>query len=367
MWDINILTGTNINQHIVDERKYMDKLIAIQKKIVPEIPTLILSRYQILRAIHTMQPIGRRALAEQLSFQERKIRNEVDFLKEQKLITCAPAGMQVTVEGEVLLGEMEEYVRELQGLSYLEQQIVAYFPIKKVIVVAGDTDLDETVKKDLARVTADYLRKTLKEGSILAVSGGTTLAEVASALSFSAVKRNITVIPARGGLGEEVEIQANAIAANIAKGLGASYRLLHAPDDLRVKTMQSIVGEPKIKELLEMLRKADMVLHGMGSAEEMARRRGMPPDKLVELLHKGAVGEAFGYYFTIDGTVVHSTSSVGLQLHELDSIGEVVAVVGGRSKAAAVKAVLTNAARDTLIIDEGAARGVIDSFNKIEN
>lgn len=340
----------------------MDKLISIQKKIVPELANLILSRYQILRSIHILQPVGRRALAEQLGFQERKIRNEVDFLKEQKLITCAALGMQVTPDGEALLLEMEEYVRELQGLSHLEEQIINLFPIKKVIVVAGDTDQDETVKKDLARVTADYLRKTLKEGSILAVSGGTTLAEVASALSVTAVKRNITVIPARGGLGEEVEIQANAIAANIAKGLGATYRLLHAPDDLRAQTMQSILGEPKIKELLELLRKADMVLHGIGSAEEMARRRGMPQDEILKLLEKGAVGEAFGYYFATDGTVVHSTSSVGLQLHELDEIGEVVAVVGGSSKAAAVKAVLTNAVRDTLIIDEGAARGVVQSF-----
>jgi Transcriptional regulator, contains sigma factor-related N-terminal domain len=340
----------------------MDKLIAIQKKIVPEIIPLILSRYQILRAIDILQPVGRRALAEQLHFQERKIRNEVDFLKEQEMITCAASGMQITPSGEALLGEMEGYIREIQGLSYLEQQIAELLKVKRVMIVAGDSDFDETVKKDLARVTADYLCKMLKDGSILAVSGGTTLAEVASVLSSSAVKRNITVIPARGGLGEEVEIQANTIAANIAKGLGASYRLLHAPDDLRAKTMQSIAGEPKIKELLEMLRKADIVLHGIGSAEEMARRREMAPEKITELLHKGAVGEAFGYYFNTEGIVVQSTSSVGLQLHELGMIGEVVAVAGGRSKAAAVKAVLTNATRDTLIIDEGAARGVIECF-----
>ncbi len=339
----------------------MDKLISIQKRIVPEIVPLILSRYQILRAIHTLQPVGRRALAEQLSFQERKIRNEVDFLREQKLITCDQSGMQVTPAGETLLEEMEVYIRKIQGLSYLEQQLSKLFPIKRVIVVAGDADQDESVKKDLARITADYLCNTLKDRSILAVSGGTTLAEVASALSSSAVKRNITVVPARGGLGEEVEIQANTIAANIAKGLGATYRLLHAPDDLRAKTMQTIAGEPKIKELLELLKKADLVLHGIGSADEMARRRGMDPEKIMELVRKGAVGEAFGYYFTIEGTVVHSTSSVGLQLNELALIGEVVAVAGGRSKAAAVKAVLTNATRDTLIIDEGAARGVIES------
>jgi central glycolytic genes regulator len=338
----------------------MDKLLALQQKIVPEVIPMLLSRYQILRSIRFLQPVGRRALADKLQLQERKIRNEVDILKEQELISYSPAGMLVTPSGDLLLWELEEYIREIQGLSILEAKIAVLYRVKRVIIVPGDSDRDQSVKKDLARITAQYLLQNLKDGSILAVTGGTTIAEVASALVTPVLKRNITVIPARGGLGEEVEIQANTVAANIAKGLGASYRLLHAPDDLRAKTMQTIAGEPKIKELLDLLRRADMVLHGIGSAEEMARRRGTPAEKVNEILNKGAVGEAFGYYFTQDGTVVHSTSSVGLQLNELGLIDEVVAVAGGKSKAMAVKAVLSNAPRDILIIDEGAARAVVD-------
>jgi central glycolytic genes regulator len=331
--------------------------------MAPEIVPLILSRYQILRSIRFMQPIGRRALADQLHLQERKIRNEVDFLRDQKLIICHPAGMQVTAEGEALLWEMEDYIRDIQGLSFLEQELARIFSIRQVFVVPGDTDIDESVKKDLARVTADYLYSNLQDGSILAVTGGTTLAEVGSALAKPLGKRNITVIPARGGLGEEVEIQANTVAANIAKGLGVSYRLLHISDDLQASTMHTIAAEPKIKEILEMLRRADMVLHGIGSAEEMAQRRGMAPEKVAELIRQGAVGEAFGYYFRIDGTVAYTTSSLGLQLTELHLIKDVVAVAGGRSKATAVKAVLTNAPRDVLVIDEGAAREVISLYH----
>jgi central glycolytic genes regulator len=338
----------------------MDKLLSLQQKIVPEVIPLLLSRYQILRSIRFLQPVGRRALAEKLQLQERKIRNEVDVLKEYELISYSPAGMQVTPGGDDLLWQLEEYIREIQGLSILEERIAALYHITQVIIVPGDSDLDQSVKKDLARVTAQYLLQSLTDGAILAVSGGTTLAEVASVLLTPQLKRNITVVPARGGLGEEVEIQANTVAANIAKGLGANYRLLHAPDDLRAKTMQTIAGEPKIKELLELLRRADMVLHGVGSAEEITRRRGMTDEKINEILSKGAVGEAFGYYFAQDGTVVHSTSSVGLQLNELEFIDQVVAVAGGKSKALAVKAVLSNAPRHVLILDEGAARALVD-------
>lgn len=343
----------------------MDKLLSFQQKIVPEIFPLILTRYQILRSIHFWQPIGRRALAEKLRVQERKIRNEVDFLKEQQLLSCTAAGMEVTQSGQTLLWEMADYIREIQGLNLMEQEIASVFPVKRVMIVPGDVDQDETVKKDLARLTAEYLNRELKDGSILAVTGGTTLAEVASALGVASTKRDITVIPARGGLGEEVEIQANTIAANIAKGLGASYRLLHVPDDLGEKSIQSITEEPKIKELLELLRRANMVLHGIGLAEEMARRRGLAPEQIGALVAQGAVGEAFGYYFAVDGSVVHSTSSVGLQLGELKLIDQVVAVAGGRSKAAAVRAVLSNSPRDTLIIDEGAATGLLQSINRV--
>lgn len=338
----------------------MDKLLSLQQKIVPEVIPLLLSRYQILRSIRFLQPVGRRALAEKLKLQERKIRNEVDVLKEHELVSYSPAGMQITSGGDALLWELEDYIREIQGLSLLEEKIAVVYKVNKVIIVPGDSDQDQSVKKDLARVTAQYLLKGLADGSILAVSGGTTLAEVASVLVTPPFKRNITVLPARGGLGEEVEIQANTVAANIAKGLGANYRLLHAPDDLRAKTMQTIAGEPKIKELLDLLRRADVVLHGIGSAEEMVRRRGMPDEKIREILTKGAVGETFGYYFARDGTVVHSTSSVGLLLDELRQINEVVAVAGGKSKAMAVKAVLANAPREILIIDEGAARALVD-------
>lgn len=321
---------------------------------------MLVGRYHVLRAVHYLQPIGRRALSDYLQLQERKVRNELEFLKGQKLIQANNLGMQVTSDGEMILRELEIWLRDIQGLSILEQQLVSGYPVKQVVVVPGNVDEDEYVKKDLARVTADYLNRHLQEGAILAVTGGTTLAEVAGALVSPVGQRDIMVVPARGGLGEEVEIQANTVAANIAKGLGANYRLLHVPDDLQAETMQSISNEPKIKEVLDLLHQANIVLHGIGSAEEMAKRRGMSPARIQQLLAEGAVGEALGYYFAEDGRVIHSTRSVGLQLSDLNRAQRVVTVAGGASKGIAVKAVLINRPRDMLIIDEGAARVIMN-------
>ena len=61
--------------------------------------------------------------------------------------------------------------------------------------------------------------------------------------------------------------------------------------------MASLCGDPKIKEMLDVIKNADVVLHGIGTAEEMARRRGLGEEDLQLLRERRAVGEAFGYYF----------------------------------------------------------------------
>ncbi len=333
-----------------------EEVAALQNKICPEAGRLCMGRYDLLRAVHFSQPIGRRALADRLHLQERRVRSELALLGKEELLSVGGLGVELTPEGEAALWRLEEYIRILHGFSRWEEDLCRRYGLRQAIVVPGDCDQDVTVKKELARVTADYLRAHLKDGSILAVTGGTTLAEVAAALRPSDAHRDLLVLPARGGLGEEVELQANTIAAAFAKSLGGTYRLLHVPDDLGPELLQSIVAEPKVKELLDLMRRADILLHGIGVPEEMAKRRGMPPESIAALLDKGAAGEALGDYFGEDGRAVQATRSVGLRDKDLPGIGEVVMVGGGRNKARAARAILRNGGRHVVITDEAIAR-----------
>ena len=228
---------------------------------------------------------------------------KLTFLGQHELLCVGSLGVELTHEGEDVLWELESYVRLLRGLSQWELDLRQRFGLREAFVIPGDSDRDETVKKELARVTATYLREHLSDGSILAVTGGTTLAEVAAALRPADVHRDLLVLPARGGLGEEVELQANTIAAAFAKSLGGTYRLLHVPDDLGPESLQTIAGEPKVKEMVDLMRRSDLLLHGIGVAEEMARRRGMSREAVEALLQRGAVGEALGYYFDRGRTI----------------------------------------------------------------
>ncbi|NLN26608.1 MAG: hypothetical protein GX161_00140 [Firmicutes bacterium] len=344
----------------------MDRLQTF-RRIVPEIADLLERRHTVLQSVYYLQPIGRRALAARLDWPERMVRKEIDFLREAGLIDASGGGMEVTPEGRRVLAGLRDVIRDLHGLSELEEELARRLRLRRVIVVHGDSDSDETVKKEIAKATAKYLQEILEDGDVLAVTGGTTLAEVARSLPSAATPRNVLVVPARGGLGEDVELQANTVAANIAQALGGSYRLLHVPDDLGDEAMATISEEPKIKELLEVIRSARVVMHGIGTAEEMARRRGLPDDVVQQLRERRAVGEAFGYYFNQEGEIVFVSGSVGSRYEDLGRAGEVIAVGGGKSKAAAALAVLVSHHQDIWITDEGAAREMLRLLQEKES
>ncbi len=60
------------------------------------------------------------------------------------------------------------------------------------------------------------------------------------AANITGTQANTVVVPARGGLGDNVEPQANTIATVLAQRLGASYRQLYVPDSVSEDILNSI-------------------------------------------------------------------------------------------------------------------------------
>lgn len=337
----------------------MDRFVSLQRKIAPEIGELIDIRYSILRHIHFSQPVGRRTLSSRLAEKERTVRSELEFLRQQGLLAVGPAGVSLTPEGERTFADLGEYVRELRGFARLERGLEERLPVARVVVVAGDSGRDSTVKKEMGRAVVRILRDIVEEGDIIAAGGGTTMAEVAAAIVPSGWPKGITVVPARGSLGEEVETQADTIAVTMAKRMGGAYRVLNVPDDLHPETISRIVDEPRIKEVLDLIKRARIVVHGVGTLEEMAKRRGITGEALEILTSRGAVAEMFGYYFDSDGKMVYYTPSMGIRPEDLAG-KKLVAVAGGAKKAQAVLAVMKQQSREALVTDEAAARRMLE-------
>lgn len=338
----------------------MKTILKLQRQLLPDLLEVMGKRYEVLRHLHMMQPVGRRSLASALQMTERILRGEVEFLKDRGLIRIETFGMTLTPAGEELLSEMEPLIKDLFGLTELETALTRKLQLKKAVVVPGDSDRSDWVKKEMGRAGARLLKEIAQAGQVVAVAGGTTVAAVAEMMTSSPALKETTFVPARGGLGEAVELEANYIVSLMAGKAGGNYRLMHVPEELSQGAYKTLVREPHIREVMELVRSARIVVHGIGDAKSMAIRRKSSPELLKLLEETGAVGEAFGYYFNRQGEIVHRGRHIGLSLEDLENVDLTMAVAGGAAKAEAVAAVCPVSGSGLLITDEAAARAILE-------
>ena len=192
----------------------------------------------------------------------------------------------------------------------------------------------------------------------MAVAGGSTMAATARAM-HSPSPLHVMVVPARGGWGKHVHTQANTLAAEIAGRLGGHHRLIHLPDYMDDAAKQEMLRLPDVREVMELIQRADVILHGVGCAEEMLRDSKIAASQARKLLADGVVGESFGAYYDREGKCLLESSSIGVDLARLTPSCRMIAVAAGKRKAEAIIAVLKHDRHALLVTDEGAAREML--------
>lgn len=183
--------------------------------------------------------------------------------------------MTLTERGLEVYQGLELVMNQLLGMHQIEKEMTQYFGIQRCIVVAGDSDIQKKVLSDFGDVLTNTLNLLLPNGeNTIAVMGGTTMAMVAENMgSLETEKRHNLFVPARGGIGEAVSVQANSISAVMANKTGGNYRALYVPEQLSRETYNSLLQEPSIQEVLTLISHANCVVHSIGRALHMAARR----------------------------------------------------------------------------------------------
>ncbi|MGI6161034.1 MAG: sugar-binding transcriptional regulator [Christensenellales bacterium] len=335
-------------------------VVGIIKQLAPEYLELSRKRHTLLRSIYVMQPAGRRMLSAALKWPERQVRTESQFLKEADFIRVEAGGMWVTKAGVELLEKIEGQFDSIFGLSETARKLELALGVPKVILVPGDTEQEPAAFRALARAAAKLLREYIESDSIIAVTGGTTLAAIADEMEAVSHVPEALVVPARGSLGRELEIQATTVASIMAKHIGCKYRMLSLPDSVDHDTLLKLSKDPEISSALEKLRRADVLIYGIGRAQDMILQRSMPPGKKEQIIKDGAVAEAFGSYFDQSGKVLFNASSLWPELDELSRIPVKIGVAGGAKKAEAIIAVSRLHDNSIIVMDEGAAERILE-------
>ena len=139
----------------------------------------------------------------------------------------------------------------------------------------------------------------------------------------------------------------------MAQQTGGYYTTLYVPDNVSESTYNTLLMEPSVVHTLDKIKQANITIHGIGDAK-MAYRRQSSEQVIESLQHHQAVAEAFGYYFDAQGNVVYKVKTIGLQLEDLETKDFIFAVAGGQSKGEAIKAYLSIAPKNTVLITDEA-------------
>ncbi len=340
----------------------MKELLELQKKIVPELLTVMEKRYHILRNISVWQPIGRRLLAGKLQIGERIVRKEIAFLQQQDLLQVEAGGMTVTPEGRDVILRLKESIYQLRGIRHIQNALKKKLGLYEVVVIPGNLEEEEYVLSDMAKATSVLLGQMLEEDTILGITGGSTMAAVADNLTPTRKMERVTVVPARGGFGGDVEKQANTVVSQMARKLGAKHLLLHASDTLSRAAIMSVMDDPAIRKVIDTIKNAQCLVFGIGRADEMAQRRELPEKMVEHLMKERAVAESFGYYFTREGTIVHEIETLGINFSEFLAMRHAIGVAGGAKKAEAIYTISRLKPEMALVTDESAAMEIMKRF-----
>ena len=156
------------------------------------------------------------------------------------------------------------------------------------------------------------------------------------------------------------DIEASTLAASLAKKLNGAYKLLHLPENLSLELLDTLLKEKEIKEVIDNIHKADILIYGIGDALVMAEKRDVSEEEFNKLKSLGAVGEAFGCYFNKDSKVVSENTSIGININEARKINTHIAVAAGENKVDAIIATMMKNQNAVLITDEAAGRKIVE-------
>lgn len=339
------------------------KIIEAQRKLVPEMMELLHQRYKVLKFIEVAGPIGRRPLGQMADISERECRNLMEAMRTEGLIHIAKEGATITTEGASVLDSLGSTIDEWTGQGLVARKLAEGLGIKSVKIVPGDCDENAVVKSLIGKEAAMEFTDRIGAGGIIAVTGGSSIAAIPPHIHSLDNAGRLHFIAARGGVGDDIGLQANVIAASFAEACGGTYSTFYYPESLSAEAHEVFKREPTAIQMMEMYEKTDCVLHGIGDAHHMAVLRNTPENEHELLREKGAKGEAFGYYFDGSGNVVHRIRTVGIQTEQLKKVPLIIAVAGGKSKAEAILSYMASAPRQTILVtDEGAANAMLEKM-----
>ena len=254
------------------------------------------------------------------------------------------------------------------GMFQAERDLERAYGLDRVRVVPVVDD-GATQKRWLGHAAAELIGPMVVEGSIVAVSWGTTMQAMADALVGQSPVAGVQMVALVGGLhNAELGTNTNEIATQLGQHFGAAVRPLLAPVYVQDEaTAAGLANDPGIRDALDLARRASTVVYSLGAMHDDAtifQIGHITAEQRRFLLDRRAVGDIVCRWIDRDGRPVElppSINPIGISLADLRAIPRRLAVAGGGLKRDALLASLRGGFVTALVTDERTAAFLLKS------
>jgi deoxyribonucleoside regulator len=247
----------------------------------------------------------------------------------------------------------------------MEITLANKFGLEQAIVVRINEFSEKSAMDQIAEAGAHYLRQIVGDYHIFGVTWGRTVSHVVTNLKPIEVK-NLTLVQIGGGLGTIKGTDNNMLTMMLGQKLGANAHVIPAPVIVRNRSIRdTLFKEQKIQQTLEIAKKADLVLFGVGiiGKHGLLWRSGfLHKDDTVKLRNAGAVGQICGRSFNARGQKCLDElddRTIGLNLAQIRKIKHKICIAIGQEKVAAILGALRGKLANVLVTDENTAASLL--------
>ncbi|MBW7456030.1 sugar-binding transcriptional regulator [Paenibacillus sepulcri] len=253
----------------------------------------------------------------------------------------------------------------------LERAFIETFGIHDALIVDSAEAEGDKLYAQLGRTSAALMESVLKDGDIVGVMAGRTVASAAEEMDYFA-REELQFVPLVGGWGPAgASWHASSNTMAFAGKLKSKYWIMHAPAVVANEaTGRLLRQEPEIDKVLQLARRSRVAVVSIGEVGRqatMVTSGSFSAEDMTELRNSGAAANLCGSFLDGDGQEMLFPGRgrfIGLSAGELRGIPNVIAIAGGMSKVEAITAVLRGKWIDILVTDAATARAVMEFHHK---
>jgi DNA-binding transcriptional regulator LsrR (DeoR family) len=275
----------------------------------------------------------------------------VTSLKAHRLIMRAnqSGAVKFTIDGDVAeCAVLEAGLAQRYGLSYCE--------------VVPDLNEGDLPLRALGFAGSQFLQReilTLQNGVIGIGHGRTLAAAVANIPRMDA--GTVRFVSLLGGVTRKYTANPYDVIHRLAEQTGAVSYVMPLPFFANTaEDREVLLSQRGAREVFDLAAHADLMVVGIGSVNEDAQlvaSQMIEPAEIDEVHAMGGQGEVLGHFFNAQGESVETSLAARTVAPELEDLKgrRIVAIAGGESKIAAIRAVLKSGLLSGLITDEVSA------------